>query len=425
MLNGVKNHFPKNFSFQQAQLLSGSAIMIFGSFATSFINYLYHLIMGRILEPANYGILASVISLVGLLVLLPNSMGLVVTKLIAKAKNEKEVSEKVATLNKNVLWLGVVSFSALVLLSPFIAQFIKVEKFLIIIGLLVFLLSFPLMMFRGTLQGLLKFKEMVISQTVENLLRLLVAVVLVLVGFSIGGALFGLVLGVLVGFIIAWLFVKSFLSLSKGRQKLSVNILSTVNQILPFFLLSISITSLYSSDLILVKHFFGSFEAGIYGAMSFLGRIIFFGVSPITAVMFPIVAKNYSKGQSGLVTLKWSLLGAFLIALFINSIYAFLPELVIKQLYGEKYLLSTSLLVFFGIFITFVTLSFLLLNYGLAQGQSRIVLASFLAASLQITFIWIYHPTLFAIILISIIISFVLFLYLVFYTFRQSLGLKQ
>lgn len=381
--------------------------------------------MGRILEPANYGILASVISLVGLLVLLPNSMGLVVTKLIARAKNEKEVSEKVAALNKNVLWLGVVSFSALVLLSPFIAQFLKVEKFLIIIGLLVFLLSFPLMMLRGTLQGLLKFKEMVISQTVENLLRLLVAIVLVMVGFSIGGALSGLVLGVLVGFIIAWFFVKSFLSLSKSRQKLSVNILSTANQILPFFLLSISMTSLYSSDLILVKHFFGSFEAGIYGAMSFLGRIIFFGVSPITAVMFPIVARNYSKGENDITVLKWSLAGGFSIVLLVNLIYWLFPDFVIRQLYGEKYLQSSELLVLFGIFITFVTLSFLLLNYGLAQGESRVVLASFIAAFLQVIFIWIYHPTLFTIIIISIIISFALFLYLVFYTFRQSFGLKQ
>ena len=367
--------------------------------------------MGRILEPSNYGVLAAIISLVGLLALISSSAGMVVAKMVAGAKDENEIDEQIETYNKYGWLLGVIFFLVLLLLSPLIAQFLKVQVFLVVIGLFVFLLSFPASMVRSTLQGLMKFKNMVISQALENLVRLAGGVVLVIVGFSVTGGLLGLLLGVFVGWVVARQFIKNSFLKPKNSSS-AITFTSMLKSLTPFLLLSISITSLYSSDLILVKHFYNSFDSGIYAAFSFLGRIIFFGVSPITAVMFPIVARNHSMGASNGLVLKMSLLGGLIVALIVNFIYGFFPNFVIGQLYGDKYLVSSNLLIFFGIFMTLVTFSFLLLNYAMIINRYRAVWVSMCMAVLQIILILFFHSTMFTIVIISIIVSSLLLIYL-------------
>lgn len=379
--------------------------------------------MGRMLEPANYGSLASIISLVGLLSLVSASVGLVVTKIVASSKGQEEINEKVYALNKHVWLVGAIFFGLLLLLSGVISQFLIVNHLLLVIGLAVLLLSFPTNLVRSTLQGLMKFKLMVVSQSLENILRLGGAVALVNYGLSVAGGLWGLFLGTCAGWLIGWIFVRRFLI--KPKKMAEINFQATLKSSLPFLMLSISITSLYSSDLILVKHFFSSFDAGIYAAMSFLGRVIFFGVSPITAVMFPLVVRNRSNGEYSLPVLFWSMFGGVAIALVVTFLYWLSPDFVISQLYGEKYLRSSSLLVFFGIFMTFVTLSFLLLNYELASGRDRVVLVSLLAAMAQIIFIWFYHPSLMSVVFISVLTSLWLLIYLLFDSFYLNFGGKK
>lgn len=400
-------------SLFKTQLFSGSLIMIFGSFATSFVNYLYHLILGRLLGPSDYGALASILSLVGLLGLISSSVGLVITKVVAGSHTNEETSQHVNALNKHIWLLGILTFLPLLLLSPFIAEFLRVEKMLLIIGLLIFLLSFPISTVRGVLQGLVKFKYMVVSQMSENMIRLAGSVFFVLVGFSVAGGLLGLLLGACSGWLVAWVYTKKYLQKPK-ISSLKINFKSTLKYSLPFLVLSVTITSMYSSDLILVKHFFSSFDTGLYAAMSFLGRIIFFGVSPVTAVMFPIVARNHSKGEDSLLVLKWSLAAGFLISILVDAAYGLFPDFVIRLLYGERYLRFGDLLVLFSVCISLITLSFLLLNYEAAINRFRAIWAGLFAALGQVSFIWLYHPSLFVVIFTSAIVSLLLFVFLVF-----------
>ena len=44
-------------------LLLGSTLMIGGSMGVNVINYVYHLVMGRLLGTADYGVVASIFSL--------------------------------------------------------------------------------------------------------------------------------------------------------------------------------------------------------------------------------------------------------------------------------------------------------------------------------------------------------------------------
>ena len=70
-------------------LFSGSAIMFVGNMGANVINYAYHLIMGRLLGPIGYGILASLYSILYLVSIIPSSASVSIVKFISSAKDNE------------------------------------------------------------------------------------------------------------------------------------------------------------------------------------------------------------------------------------------------------------------------------------------------------------------------------------------------
>ncbi len=402
------------FNFIKHPLFSGSAIMIFGSNFVSFINYLFHLAMGRMLGPASYGELAALIALIGLLGMIPASMSLVIVKYVSSAKNEQEVNNLVSWLKSKVFQVSIVFCLIVLITSPIISSFLNITKnsYLFLIALS-FLFSIQALLNRSILQGLLKFKEMVLSVLAENATKVFISVLLVFGGFQVGGAMLAFVISALLGWYITNFYLRYH---SKKNPNLSPDVKSMMMFTVPVLIQSISVTSLYSSDVILVKHFFPSYDAGIYAALSMLGKIIFFGAGPIGAVMFPLVSQRKAKGQGYRKIFIYSFLVTALLAVSLSMIYWLFPHLAIKLLYGELYLGAAHLLVWFGIFISLFTLSSLLISYSLSLGRTSVVILPFIAAFAQIMLIWFFHQTLFEVILISIIVTALLLLSLLIYS---------
>lgn len=184
----------------------------------------------------------------------------------------------------------------------------------------------------------------------------------------------------------------------------------------PVFIYTIAITSLYSTDLILVKHFFSSHDAGLYASLSTLGKIIFFGTGPIGSAMFPIISQRHARGIGYGKVFIYSFFATFLMSLVILSIYLLIPEFAVKLLYGSAYLESANLLVWFGLFITLFTLSSLLINFNLSIGRTKVAIFPFVAAISQIVLIWFNHQSLFEVILISILVTALLLVSLLIYS---------
>ncbi len=401
-------------------LFSGSMIMVFGSNAVSFLNYLYHVVMGRMLGVSLYGDLESLISLVGLLGVIPLSISLVITKYVSSVKDENEATQLIAWFKNRIFLLSLFLSIIILILSPFISSFLKVANFYYMLLLVaIFLFSFQSAINRSILQGLLKFKEMVISVLAENSTKLIVGILLITAGFKVSGAMFGFAIAGLFGWYLTNLYLKynsvKNVNLSPSR------VISILKFTIPVAIQSLAITSLYSSDVILVKHFFPSETAGLYAALSTLGKIIFFATGPIGAVMFPLVVKRNALGQSYKKIFISSFFGTLFVAIVITSLYGFYPSLAIELLFGTKYLAASSLLVWFGLFISFFTLSTLLINYGLSLGKSRIAILPLGAAITQIILIWLFHQSLYFVILESTLVcSLLLLLLLIYLSFSKG-----
>lgn len=396
--------------------------MVFGSNAVNFLNYLYHLVMGQMLGPVFYGELVALISLIGLFSIIPVSLTLVIVKYVSAAKNERENAGLVQWFKSQGFKISFIMFIFILIISPAIANFLHIEKIIYIIIIAVsFLLSIQVVINRAILQGLLKFKETVLSIFAEVGFKFIISLILIFLGFRVGGAMMALVVSVFVGWYMTSLYIRD-------KLKVVSDYTPAVKKMLifsfPVLVQSFAITSLYTSDIILVKHFFSSFDTGIYASLSTLGKIIFFGTSPIASVMFPLVSQKQSKGEGYRKIFIYSLLATSILAFIALVIYWLVPELAIRLLYGSAYLEATNLLVWFGIFMTLFTLSSLVINYNLSLGKMKIVIFPLVAAILQIILIWFYHYSLFEVILISIGVSALLLTALLIYSIYSKNGHK-
>lgn len=399
-------------------LFSGSLVMVIGSNLLNVINYAYHVIMGRVLGPSAYGELAALFSLVGLLGVVAVALNLVVVKYISSTEDTQERVKLVKWFDSKTLKVALIFFAITTLSSPFIAGFLNITNTISIIMVslaVVFMLLATVN--RSVLQGMLLFPQSMLTFLIEHGAKLLIGVALVLLGFSVGGAIFAFVLATLFG----WLAARKLLpfKVNKGEAA-KLELKPVLLYSMPVLLQSIAVTSLYSTDLVLVKHFFTSGEAGLYAALSNLGKIIFFAAGPISAVMFPIVSKRHSQGKDYLKLFLYSLGATVLVAIGILLIFQLVPEKAIVALYGRSYLDAAGLLIYFGIFMTLFTLSSLLINFHLSLKHVKVVIFPFSAAILQAAGIWSFHDNLFSVIIVSIVTNVLLLTGLLIYTAVNS-----
>lgn len=388
--------------------------MVLGSNSINLLNYIYHLVIGRMLGPAFYGELAALISVMGLLGIIPGSLSLVIVKYVSGAKNEEEVATLIRLLKTKIFKISLVFFIFIIVISPALASFLHINKlsYLFLIALSS-LFSIQTLLNRSILQGLLKFKEMILSVFLESSAKLLISVALVYLGFRVGGAMIAFVIAALLG----WLFTNHYLKIQpKEESNFSLNLKPMLLFTVPVLVQSLAVTSLYSSDLILVKHFFSSHDAGLYASLSTLGKIIFFGAGPIGSVMFPIVSQRHAKGLKTKRIFLYSFFATAAISLSILLVYLLFPRFAVNLLYGSAYLESANLLVWFGIFMTLFTLSSLLINFHLSLNRTKVVVLPLLAAIAQIAAIWFYHQSLFDIVSISIVVTALLLVSLLIYS---------
>lgn len=374
--------------------------------------------MGRLLGPSLYGELAALLTLVALIGVIPTFFGLVIVKFISSARDRQETIDLVGWLNNKIVIAAIFLFIAVILTSPFVGNFLNIENpFLIILTGFTIIFFLPSFFYKSVLQGLLKFKELTLSQVTETLGKLLLGVLLVFLGLEVLGAILGLVIASIGGFVLTYFFLKDLIHSSVKRIPI---ISPVIGYSLPVFIQSLSTISLFSSDLILVKHFFPPLEAGIYAAISTLGKIIFYSCGPIASVMFPIVSQKQSKGESYKKIFAFSFIATTGLSSVILLLYYLIPELMIKLLFGILYLEGKYYLFWFGLFMTFFTLSYLLNNFYLSLGRTKVVYLSLFAAISQVVGIVLFHDSLSTVINVSLIITAGLLICLILYLFFET-----
>ena len=404
-----------------SQFLGGSFITVLGSLLAGFLGYLYHLLMGRLLGPSEYGVLASLLSLLYVFSVPTATFSLVATKFAADFKKSRQFLEK--TEKKSFLF-SLLFFLFFGALTPLIASFLHLQALLpiLLIGLCL-ALGF-LVTFKGAiLQGRLNFVPLAVGGTANAAIKLLLGIIFVYFGLGINGAILPMVIGA----IFSYFYFQHFLISKEVMVKEETSSPKLTNKEIwdytkPIFFFTLSFALLYSIDIIFARHFLAPQEAGWYGALSTLGKIIYFLVSPLSLVLFPMASRKKSQEEKSDRLFRFSFSLAILIAIFLTAVYFLFPNLILRIFYGEQFLPAATYLGLFGVFLSFYSLAYFLGNFMLSQEKTKLMaFLPFLALLLQVVLILFFHESILAILGASIFACGLLFLsFLVYYLISKQ-----
>ncbi|MEW6171404.1 MAG: oligosaccharide flippase family protein, partial [Candidatus Omnitrophota bacterium] len=312
MINKIK-------TLQQNDLVRGTTVIFLGSIFVGVGNYAFNIIMGRLLGPSDYGVLASLLALTYIINVPSQTINLTVSKYVAQL-NAKRDHLRIKSLFQNslkkTLVIGLFAFLFFLSISFFLQDFLHLPKTspLIILGLM-FLLSFISPVIIGTLGGMEKFGEITTNNVINIATKILFAILFYIIGYRVGGAMFAVFLAFLIATTYSFFKVKISAGIAKETEEKEIDLLDYGKKA---FLVALCLAALYNIDVILAKHFLGTIDAGYYATLSLLGKLIFFATSSVGIVTFPLSAKNHGLERSNKKVLKMSMIITIIFSVFIT-----------------------------------------------------------------------------------------------------------
>jgi len=408
--------------FFRSELVRGSVLLLAGFTTLNALNYVFQLIMGRMLGPIDYGTMAALLSVFIVFGVPASTMSTIVTKFTCdyKAKdNFTSVFSLLAKMSKGLLWLGVAICAFFIFGGSLLASFLKIPTVLpiVLLGIL-FLYYFPAVINDAVLRGLLKFPFLSANSVLSGILKLGISVLLVYLGLNVAGVIVAILVSYLIPYLITFLPLR-FLWRHKADGA-SLHWKEIVSYAIPAFSSNLGLMLMITMDVILVKHFFDPHQAGLYSALAVVGKIIVFISSPVTMVMFPLVAERYAKGGAYKRIFLQTLLIISASSLILIAIYFLFPESLLNLFFGAEYLPAAPYLGWFGIFIFLYALCTVISQFFLSIEKTGIIYLTLLAAVMQIVLITLYHSSFTQVITISTAVTLLLFLGLLVYFLKQT-----
>lgn len=405
--------------FFKQELVKGSAYIFIGTLLANIFNFLFNLFMSRNLRVVDYGILTSIISLIGLVVtpvvaVIPTIVNFAGSH-FAK-KEYEEVRIFFLMIIKPLILVGFIILFYFIVFTKTIGDFfrIKDQSLIVITGLIVFL-GYIGIVNSGLLQAKLAFKFISFSNFISSLFKLIAGASLVLLGFKLKAIMWVIFISSAIPFVISFIPLK-FLFKSQGHISNKIHFRELFSYGVPSSLAALGLASLISMDILLVKHFYDPLQAGIYAGLSLVGRVIFFFTAPIGTVMFPLVVQKHERRENHNNIFKLAIVLVFIPSIIISIFYFLFPDFVISFFIKNKvYLSAASLLGIFGVFITIYSLVSLFTYYFLSINKTKVYIPVVFCAIVQALLITLYHNSFFEVVIISLIVSAGLLIVLLFY----------
>jgi O-antigen/teichoic acid export membrane protein len=405
-----------------------------GSMVASFGSYLFQLFMGRMLSVVHYGELQSLLS-VFVLISIPSAVVvLVVAKYFASHNYVEDFAKMRGFLKKLTNYffiLGLLIFVFVLIFSGVISDYLQIaENYKIILMSTIMIFCFLSAMNKGVIQGFQQFNNLSLIGIVETFVKLVLGVFLVWYGWHIYGAIVATVISALVGYLYSLYPVKKTFALKDGDDKFEKiepqELKNLINYILPVFFSLFASTCFFSLDVILTKHFFTPEEAGGYGGVAVLGKMIYFATAPLASVLFSISAKEHSEGKN---YHKSFLLSFAIISLIgLGSVFVFFsfPNLIINSLLGKNYLHIAVYVGWYAISITILSLINLVVNFLLSIKMTNCVYLLLVGVALQYFGIVIWHESIKQVITVNgIVMGLILVSLLLYYYFFDGKKVKK
>ncbi len=385
-------------------LISGSGLIMIGSFAANIVNYFFNLYMGRTLRVEEYGLLTALVSVWVIFAVLQLSISGILAKFTAKY-SAKQKSGFLSFFITNSLKIVVIfSIVVTVFLFVFIQPFsellkvtdLRITSILILMISVSIIQSVPL----GILQGKLSFLSISLFNITGPLLKFILSFAALYLGFGVFGVIVGIFLSALMPFVFVMGFViKKF----ANEKKKEIKIVSFVSEIkdysIKFFLATLGISIISHADIIMVRYFLTETISGQYAALSLMGKAIFYLTGPISFVLYPLIAQKKERKESSYDTMLLAGLIVIASSTALSFAYFMVPNLVLSVFFpSPDYKILAKYLGPYSLFIILFSVVNLLNNYFFSSGKVGVYKINILAGLLFLGLFSIFHNSLYQVI---------------------------
>jgi len=381
-----------------ATVLSGSLIMLISMMLVNVFNFAYNIVMARMLGPGEFGHINAAVTMLLLASCISLAFQLVCTKFVARNETAEGKAAVVHALLGKAWIASLILGAVLFIAQKPIAGYLNLPDPWIMgalaLGITVYA---PLGVKRGAMQGVCAFPRLGANFVIEALTRFVVGLGFVIAGYGALGA---------VGAISASVVAAYFLPRIPPQLRVQPGVSEPASfaealQAIVFFVGQVIINNV---DILLVKHFFSSDPAGIYAAISQIGRLLYFAAwFGVVNAMFPVTAaaKEEHRKAHGI---GLPLLLVFGISIAFVVIAALFPHLIMGVIFGARFVETGWLLALYAVATGLYSLSVVFIAYEMSRRIANTGWLQLLFSGALVLGITLFHHTLHEVILVRVVL---------------------
>lgn len=396
------------------QLFMGTILLVNGG------NYLYNLLLGRILGPSEFSDAAILITLLLILSFVGMTFQIVTAK-YAVLLEDNYLLSFIKLISKYAAYLGLLFGICIVFFYKDLQVIFHTETasmfFIFGFGIpLYFLMSVN----RGLYQGQNVLSKLATTYQTEMASRLVLTIGAIYLFPDVPSSII-----VASGIVISFVFgVFPFQKLIFKGLKTAVTPEIDTRSITTFFALTafyeLTQIIINNSDIILVKHFFDNQQAGLYASLALIGRVVYFVAWMFVMLLLPKVIQMKKDNQDTLPILLKYVGYIVLLSTSIVLFTALFPEFVVNIMFGKEYVSISFLLWKYALATSLFAVANIFAYYYLSLNQYFPVVVSALLGSTQIGLIMMYHDSLEQVVHMQIIAMVLLLFFQLCYFFYKN-----
>ena len=394
---------------KSSRLVRQNAILFAGGLVSGIGGFVYHAIAARALGPALYGEVASLVAIYAI----GTAGAFIIILILARYAAQ-------LTLDGNAGGIRyLVTRSSVVLVPPTLLALLATAIFagparsflhlssLIPLTMLALALAgvWQLAVLRGVLQGLQRFPQLSLNLSLELIVRMATLLVMVLLGYKVGGAMLAILAGVGVAYVQGGVALLDVLRTPAKRAPLRAMATYSLTAAAG----TLGVMLLYNLDVILAKHFLGPEAAGYYGGLNKIGTILYFLTLSVSQVLFPRVVEAVATDQHPGRLLALS--AGIMCLLGGGSLVVFgaVPWLVVRILFGPAFDVTTPFILPVGVIGLALSLVNLLVQFFMAVHDRWFVPILAVGCALEAVLVVMNHDG-FGNVVVDVLIALVLLL---------------
>lgn len=399
------------------QIFMGSAFLVNGG------NYLYNLLLGRMLGPEAFADAALLVTLLLVLSFIGMTFQLATTKFAVLFDEERWTNFK-NTMYRYALVFGLVTGTLILVGANYLQVLFHTENHWMFVVFAIFMpLYFIMSVNRGRFQGRQEFGKLATTYQTEMWSRLLLTFVFLWMLPFHSAILIALGIGVsfVFGLIPSDLKEVNILSKTKMDKVDFKQVWIFIGLTAGYELTQIIINN---SDILLVKHYFNDTDAGLYSSLALIGRVVYFVAWMFVMLLMPTVIQKRKDGEATAPILFKYVLFISVLSASIIGVCFLMPEFIIQVMFGDAYLSVAGLLWQYALATSLFAIANIFAYYFLSLDHYAPVILSGILGLSQVLLIVFFHDSLAAVVQVQILAMILLLVAQLVFFFIKNKNVK-